>query len=110
MLAVSRDGFLLWARSSDAARKTGAFFRAAKEVVEVPERSLAARQDMTFDNRAGAVLPPGVWFPEEVKEMTIFSEQYDLVMSLLLLGDAEPRWQPRDGDDAVALPLHSPWR
>lgn len=71
---MSREGVLLWSRSSDAARKTGAFFRTAKDVVEVPKRWLAATQDMTFDNRAGATLPPGLWFPEEVKEMTVFSE------------------------------------
>ena len=47
----------------------------------MPEQSLAAKQDMTFDNRGGATLPPGVWFREEVKEMTVFSEQYDMVMS-----------------------------
>ena len=78
----------------------------------MPERSLAAKQDMTFDNRAGAMLPPGVWFPEEVKEMTVFSEQYDLVMSVLLLDDAEPGWRLRDGDegDAVALSVDSRWR
>ncbi|MFT8246488.1 ImmA/IrrE family metallo-endopeptidase, partial [Roseomonas sp. BN140053] len=112
VLAVSRDGFLLWSRSSDAARKTGAFFRTAKDVVEVPEQSLAARQDMTFDNRGGAAIPPGVWFRDEVKEMTVFSEQYDMVMSLLLLGDAEPRWRAWDDDDEdpVAVPVDSRWR
>lgn len=112
VLAVSRDGFLLWSRSSKAALRTGAFFRTAKDVVEVPELSLAAKQDMTFDNRGGAALPPGVWFPEEVKEMAVFSEQYDMVLSLLLLGDAEPRWYHRDdeGEDPVAVPVDSRWR
>jgi hypothetical protein len=46
-----------------------------------------------MDGRAGVNLPAGVWFPEEVREMTIFAEQYDFVVSLLLLyiqRDEEP--------------------
>lgn len=107
VLAVSREGFLLWSRSSYAAMRTGVFFRTANDVVEVPEQSLAARQDMTFDNRAGAAIPSGVWFQEEVKEMTVFSEQYDMVMSLLLLDDAESGWLAQDDatEDPVAVPL-----
>lgn len=67
---------------------------------------------MTFDNRGGATLPPGVWFREEVKEMPVFSEQYDMVMSLLLLGDTEPRWRHRDdeGEDPVSVPVGHRWR
>jgi hypothetical protein len=112
VLAVSREGFLLWSRSSEAALKTGAFFRTTRNMVEVPEKSLAAKQDMTFDNRSGVTLPPDVWFPEQVKEMTVFSEQYDMVLSLLLLGDAEPRWRSADeeGEDPVAVPVDSRWR
>jgi hypothetical protein len=30
-----------------------------------------------------------VWFGEEVREMTIFSEQYDFTVSLLLLEDRD---------------------
>ena len=33
---------------------------------------------------------PGVWFREEVREMTIFSEQYDFTITLLLVGDRGP--------------------
>jgi hypothetical protein len=38
---------------------------------------------------APAFCPPGVWFSEEVREMTIFSEQYDFTISLLLLEDRD---------------------
>jgi hypothetical protein len=92
ILAVSRDGFLLWTRSSESAYKTGAFFRTANDVVELPVGSLAAL-GISDDSRAGKVHPPGVWVNEEVREMTIYSEQYDIVVSLLLLGDAQPRWE-----------------
>ncbi len=40
---------------------------------------------MVVDGRAGVELPAGVWFAEPVREMTIFAEQYDFAVTLLLL-------------------------
>jgi hypothetical protein len=85
VLVVSRDGYILWARSSKAALKTGAFFRTSAGPIEVPRQSLAGRQDMLIDFRAGIELPAGVWLREPVREMTIFAEQYDFAVSLLQL-------------------------
>jgi hypothetical protein len=89
VLVVSRDDFILWSRSSDAALKTGAFFRTSRAPVEIPAASLAATQDQLADGRTGVLHGPGVWFDEEVREMTIFSEQYDFTVSLLLLEDRD---------------------
>ena len=89
VLVVSRDGYILWARSSGEALKTDAFFRTTRGPIEIPALSLAARQDGLVDGRTGVLLPPGVWFPEEVREMTIFSEQYDFAVSLLMLENRE---------------------
>jgi hypothetical protein len=55
--------------------KTGAFFRTSGTLVEIPGASLAVTQDQLVDGRSGVLHPPGVWFDEEVREMTIFSEQ-----------------------------------
>jgi hypothetical protein len=85
VLVVSRDDFILWSRSSDAALKTGAFFRTSGPPVEIPVASLAATRDQLIDGRVGVLHRPGVWFPKEVREMTIFSEQYDFTITLLLL-------------------------
>jgi hypothetical protein len=41
------------------------------------------------NGRAGVDLPAGVWFPEDVREMTIFAEQYDFVVTLLMLEDRD---------------------
>ena len=89
VLVVSRDGFILWSRAIDAALKTGAFFRTSGAPVEIPVSSLAASQDQLVDGRAGVLHKPGVWFDQEVREMTVFSEQYDFTISLLLLEDYE---------------------
>ena len=106
VLVVAREGFILWSRASEPALKTGAFFRTSKRPIEVPEASLVARQDMLEDNRSGVQHRPGVWFYEPVKEMTVFSDQYDFAISLLLLGDA-PEWRRESDDDgdAVAVPV-----
>jgi hypothetical protein len=89
VLVVSRDGFILWSRASDRALKSGAFFRTSGPPIAIPAASLAGRQDMLVDGRAGIDLPAGVWFPENVQEMTVFAEQYDFAITLLLLEDRD---------------------
>ena len=90
VLVVSRDGFILWARSSDLALKTGAFFRTTAGPIEIPAASLPVRQDLLIDGRASIDHGAGVWFREPVREMTVFAEHYDFSISLLLLEDATP--------------------
>jgi len=97
VLVISRDDFILWSRASGPALKTGAFFRTSRGPIEVPPASLAATRDPLADGRAGVLHGPGVWFHEEVREMTIFSENYDFVVTLLLLED-QPRYIPEDAD------------
>jgi hypothetical protein len=54
---------------------------------------------MIIDGRAG--VEAGVWFAEPVREMTIFAEQYDFAVTLLLLekrcGLVRPRRRTRSG-------------
>jgi hypothetical protein len=89
-LVVSRDGFILWARSSPSALKTGAFFRTSVGPIEIPATSLPVKQDLLIDGRAIIDHGPGVWFREPVREMTVFAELYDFAISLLLLDDTRP--------------------
>jgi hypothetical protein len=98
VLVVSRDGlFMLWSRSSKPALRTGAFFRTSGAPVEIPPASLAGRQDLLVDGRTGIDLPAGVWLREDVREMTIFADQYDFVVTLLLLAqDAAAIWHGED--------------
>ena len=85
VLVVSRDGFILWARSSKAALRTGAFFRTSHGPIPTPERSVAGRNSITVPMRDGTELPAGIWFAEPCTEMTIFSENYDFTISLIQL-------------------------
>lgn len=83
VIVVSRDDFILWARSSTPALKSGAFFRTSKGPIPVPIKSLAAQG---VGEESMMELQPGVWFKDEpCREMAVFSEQYEFSISLLLL-------------------------
>ncbi|GAN82187.1 ImmA/IrrE family metallo-endopeptidase [Acidocella aminolytica] len=87
LLVVSRDGFILWSRASEAAAKSGAVFRTSGGPIEVPPQSIVGSENLLIDGRIGSQHGPGVWFNEPVREMTIFSEQYNFAITLLLLED-----------------------
>jgi IrrE N-terminal-like domain len=91
LLVLSRDGFILWARSSPPALKTGAFFRTSAGPIEIPTASLAARPELVLAGTETLNHDQGVWFSSEsVTEMVVLAEQYDFVISLLLLPDDPP--------------------
>jgi hypothetical protein len=90
VLVVSRDGFILWARSSTPALKTGAFFKTSTGPIEIPQTSLPVNPNLLVDGRASIDHAAGAWFREPAREMTVFAEQYDFAVSLLLLDDAAP--------------------
>jgi Zn-dependent peptidase ImmA (M78 family) len=92
ILVVSRGGYILWARSSDPAWRTGAFFKTSAGPIEVPATALPSRPELLVDGRASVDHPRGVWLREPAHEMTIFAEQYDFALSLLLLDDAPPAY------------------
>jgi hypothetical protein len=88
VLAISRDGFILWARSSEPALRTGAFFKTSAGPIEIPVTSLPLNPQLLVDGRGEIDHPRGAWLREPAREMTILAEQYDFSLSLLLLDDA----------------------
>lgn len=91
VLVVSRDGFILWARSSKSALKTGAFYRTVNSApIEVPTASLAA----TAGFAGGRLVAEHdeAWFGEPSTEVALVSDHYDFTISLVHLGDAI--WRP----------------
>jgi hypothetical protein len=102
VLVVSRDGFMLWARSSTPAFRTGAYIKTAGRVVPIPNESLAAQPQDDEDSRTGVSIRPGVWFLDGCHEMTIFSENYDFTISLLQLqhkSGSAIDFDDREGED-----------
>ncbi|WP_421837554.1 ImmA/IrrE family metallo-endopeptidase [Novosphingobium sp.] len=105
VLVVSRDGYILWARSSDRALKTGAYFKTVgRPPIAVPALSLATRSDPL--NSKGAIEHGAdVWFAEPCEEIALVSDHYDFTISLLHLGRAEKRtWMDEDEvEDSFSL-------
>lgn len=104
VLVVSRDDHILWARSSQSALKSGAFFRTRGRVIPVPEGSMATSNQIVVPERQGIEIAATIWFPTEPKdmvlrEMKIVSDRYEQTMSLLILPKAEPRYWKRDEEE-----------
>jgi hypothetical protein len=103
VLVMSRDGYVLWARSSESALRTGAFFRTKNATIPIPACSLAASKSALVGDRHGVVMSAKIWFDNEpmsmsLREICITSDRYDQTMSLLILPRAEHQWT-QDSDD-----------
>lgn len=86
VMVVSRDGFILWARSSRAALRTGAYFKTAgRSPIPLPAASIAAQPALLAKSRGQIAHKSDVWFAEPCEEVALASDQYDFVISLLHL-------------------------
>lgn len=86
VMVVSRDGFILWARSSPPALRTGAYFKTAGLApIPVPNLSLAAQPDFMDKSRGEMAHGEDVWFAEPCEEIALTSDRYDFTISLLHL-------------------------
>ena len=89
VLVVSRDGYILWGRSSEPAFKTGLFFKTTdRPPVPVPDVALPMNKNALSGSKGSISHPSGVWFNEPCEEITIFSDQYDFAISLIHLDNA----------------------
>lgn len=103
VLVASRDDHMLWAKSNEAALRSGAYFATRKNTIELPRHALAHSYNGwdAGDQQTGRAQS---WFPREpasmpVTEMTRVAGQYDYTLTLLLMPDAE--WQrPRHDEEA----------
>ena len=99
VMVVSRDGYILWARSSEPAFKSGVYFKTAnQEPIPVPSGSLAARRDIVLVDKNDSIqIDAGVWFKEPCVETALVADKYDFTISLLHLGE-DPRTSGFDED------------
>ena len=92
MLVVSRDDFILWARSSRTALQSGLYFKTRnRPPIEISKHSLAAQIKTLGTSSAVREFNANIWFPEPCTEHVILSDQYDFTISLLHFGEAEYR-------------------
>jgi len=112
VLVVSRDGFIKWSWSSDKALRTRARFRFSQETIPIPDASIAAQMTRRLDERSGIELPAHVWFKEEppemsLREMRVVSDQYDMVVSLLILPDRNPFEKNNSAEDVLLVDTYA---
>lgn len=88
MLVVSRDGFVLWARSSKRAFQSGLFYRTRNtSPIEVPEKALAATSRLRNHSLRTLEFDSDVWLGQPGTEHIFVSRQYDFTLSLLHFTD-----------------------
>jgi IrrE N-terminal-like domain len=93
MLVVARDGFVLWAKPSNPAYKSGLFIRTRKaSPYEIPANSLIRQPDVIEIGRAAVDHPADVWFNEPCTEITLHSDKYDQSLALLHFPKSAPRF------------------
>jgi Zn-dependent peptidase ImmA (M78 family) len=103
IVVMSRDGYMKWASSSQPALKAGAFFRTRSNVIPIPTGSITA-DDAIASERGGVDVPAMSWFPhaepeQHLREMKLYSEHYDSVVTLLVLPRVATVWPPRESDE-----------
>lgn len=90
MLVVSRDGFILWARSSEPALKSGLYFKTRnRPPIETPTKSLASDTNHSSGTSSICEYDADVWLRQPCTEQVIVSEQYDFKLSLLHFPDSD---------------------
>ncbi|NKQ88699.1 hypothetical protein C3Y91_31145 [Rhizobium sp. UPM1133] len=96
MAIASVDGFALWAKSSEAALKSGRFLRTKSDLFELPAASLAISKLSRDESLEGIQQKAGVWFPEPAFEMSMRTDRYDFELTLLHFEGKAPAYQDED--------------
>ncbi len=103
LFVVSRNGFVLWARSSPKALRTGAYIKTANvPPVALPSVSLAAKPQMLDGGKGRAEHDSFVWLKEPCIEETLVSERYEKTYTILHLSSAAI-WSPQEDDEEDVL-------
>jgi len=97
VLVVSIDGFVLWARSSEPALKSGLYYRTRdRPPIELPTGSLAAQPALIGKPTGEAEHGQNVWLNTPCKELVLFSDQYEFTISLLHFDDASAGFEANE--------------
>lgn len=102
VVVMSTDGYMNWAWASQPAAKAGAFFRTRSQTIAIPLGSIAANDGIQSE-RDGVDVPATVWFPHAepqlvLREMKLYSEHYESIITLLVLPRVANVWPPRHSE------------
>lgn len=93
LLVVSRDGFILWSRSSNPAFESGIYIKVegVSPPNEVPDQSPIVSNPSEIGLADPVSHNSDVWLGKEVVEHAFISNRYDLGLSLLILPSTGPK-------------------
>ena len=105
LLVASTDGFVLWAKPSRPALRSGLYIKTrGVPPVPLPEQSLACSRAILADQTACLKHAPGVWFPKEgCEEFVLLADRFDFTLSLLHFDDDQKRYVGEEADDDDVL-------
>lgn len=103
VLVLSRDGFIDWSVSSQRAFENGVYKKTHKNVIPLPDGSLAIDEAKT-SSRLGERLALNTWFEHAhqdavVREMKLSCDNYGYTLTLLHLSPSDKVWAPREWGD-----------
>lgn len=103
VLIASRDDHMLWAKSNEAAFRSGAYFATRKNTIALPGCALAHVHNWGVMGDQQLVSAKR-WFPREpesmaINEMVRDASQYDYRLTLLLLPEAQRSWARHDDEE-----------
>ena len=84
VIVISREGYILWSRSSASAMKTGTYIKTVDSPpIPLHKKSLPAQEFWSYDDLVAH--DSGIWFDESCEEIAVFSRQHDFAISILIL-------------------------
>lgn len=90
ILVISRDEFVLWARSSEAALKSCLYFKTQDRApVPLPASALACQRGKIVGHSGSVEHAGNVWLKQSCREQVVFSDVYDFTISLLFFEDRD---------------------
>ena len=97
ILVVSRDEFILWAKSSCPAFQSGLFIKTRNlPPVALPDKVKLAHGVCVAGNCRSFEWETGVWLNEPCEEEVLISRNYDQTFSLLKFENAPPRCETQE--------------
>ena len=105
VLVVSREGYILWARSSKSAFKTGLYFKIlGRAPISIPMASPSSGGLPADIGQSVVLHESGAWFPHVAcEEHAKFSKGYDFNISLLHFDDADRHEEPMEEPEEDTL-------
>ena len=108
VVLAARDGFVLWARSNNAAFRSKAYLASRKHTIPVPEASVLNRA--STNEPITSLIRANAWFPSEPADVELVEHalavegDFPYTLAILVLPESTPQWG--DAEDELLAPVN----